>query len=82
MTPEEIKSMIENRISTSYINVTGDGKHFEAIVVSDAFEGKMPVDRHKLIYETLGDAMKEDIHALSLKTYTTQQWKNLNNRSN
>lgn len=82
MTPEEIKSMIENGISTSYINVTGDGKHFEAIVVSDAFEGKMPVDRHKLIYETLGDAMKEDIHALSLKTYTTQQWKNLNNRSN
>lgn len=82
MTPEEIKSMIENGISTSYISVTGDGTHFEAIIVSDAFEGKMPVDRHKLIFEALGDAMKEDIHALSLKTYTTQQWKNLNNRSN
>lgn len=81
MTPEEIKKMIENGIDTSIVNVSGDGTHFEAVIVSDEFEGKMPVDRHKLVYQTLGNAMKEDIHALSIRTYTTEQWGNLNNGS-
>ena len=79
MAPEEIKKMIENGISASFVDVTGDGTHFEAIIVSDDFEGKTLINRHKLVYQTLGDAMEEKIHALSLKTYTTQQWSNINN---
>ena len=81
MTPEEIKKMIENGIDTSMVDVAGDGTHFEATVVSDEFEGKMPVDRHKLVFQALGNAMEEDIHALSIRTYTTEQWNNLINRS-
>lgn len=77
MSTDEIKSLIENGISTDFVYVDGDGTHFEAIVVSNEFADKMLIDRHKLVYSTLGDAMKEDIHALSLKTYTPDQWQNL-----
>ena len=78
MNPEEIKIMIENGLQTSFVRVEGDGSHFEAIVVSDEFEGKMLIERHKLVYGTLGDAMEERIHALSMKTYTADQWDNIN----
>lgn len=74
MNPETIKSMIEDGMSTSYVHVEGDGSHFNAVIVSDEFEGKLPVDRHKLVYDVLGDAMKEQIHALSMKTLTPSQW--------
>jgi len=77
MNIEEIKSLIESGLSTSYVNVIGDGTHFEAIVVSSDFENRILLDRHKLVYEALGDAMIEDIHAISLKTYTPDQWENL-----
>ena len=77
MSPDEIKSLIEQGLSTSYVSVDGDGTHFEAIIVSDEFDGKMLIDRHKLVYGALGDAMNEKIHALSLKTYTKEQWQNL-----
>ena len=74
MSIEEIKTLIESGISTSYVNVIGDGTHFEAVVVSSDFENKILIDRHKLVYNALGDAMDEDIHAISLKTYTPDQW--------
>ena len=74
---EEIKSLIESGLSTSFVNVTGDGKHFEAVVVSQDFENKILIDRHRLVYEALGEAVGEDIHAISLKTYTPDQWHNL-----
>ena len=74
MSPESIKSTIEKSLDASYVEVKGDGSHFEAVVVSDDFEGRTQVDRHKLVYSTLGDAMKSDIHALSIKTYTPGQW--------
>ncbi len=78
MDPDEIKSLIEKGFSTSFVKVDGDGSHFEAIIVSDEFQGKMPIERHKLVYAALGDAMKERIHAISMKTYTNEQWDNLN----
>lgn len=74
MNPDLIKSMIENGMSTSYVHVEGDGTHFNALIVSDEFEGKLPIERHKLVYSALGDAMKEQIHALSMKTLTPSQW--------
>jgi len=74
MDPNEIKALIENGMSNVIVNVDGDGTHFEALIVSTEFEGKSLIERHKLVYGVLGDAMKERIHALSLKTFTPEQW--------
>ncbi len=74
MSPESIKSTIEKSLDANHVEVVGDGTHFETVVVSGNFEGKTQVDRHKLVYSALGDAMKRDIHALSIKAYTPQQW--------
>lgn len=75
MSPENIKSAIEKSINASLVEVRGDdGAHFEAVVVSGEFEGKTPVERHKMVYAALGDAMRADIHALSIKTYTPEQY--------
>lgn len=52
-------------------DLTGTSDHFEALVVSDAFEGKSLLERHRLVYAALGDRMKADVHALSLTTLTT-----------
>jgi len=76
MDSKEIKSIIESGMSNSVVNVEGDGTHFEAIIVSSEFEGKSLIERHKIVYGVLGDAMKERIHALSLKTFTPEQWEN------
>lgn len=77
MDPKEIRTMIEAKLSSTSIEVDGDGTHFEAVIVSPEFEGKSLLERHKLVYEVLGDAMKERIHALSLKTYTPKQWESM-----
>jgi len=74
MDPNEIKAIIESGMSNVIVNVDGDGTHFDALIVSTEFEGKSLIERHKLVYSVLGDAMKERIHALSLKTFTPEQW--------
>jgi acid stress-induced BolA-like protein IbaG/YrbA len=74
MDPKEIKDMIEGGLPGSIVSVEGDGTHFEAIVVYSGFEGKGLLERHQMVYSALGDAMRERIHALSLKTYTPEQW--------
>jgi acid stress-induced BolA-like protein IbaG/YrbA len=77
MDPKEIRAMIEAKLESTSIEVDGDGTHFEAVIVSPEFEGKSLLERHKLVYEVLGEAMKERIHALSLKTYTPKQWESM-----
>ena len=74
MQPDQIKQLIEQGLSGAHARVTGDGQHFEALVVSDVFAGKTMVQQHQLVYRALGDKMKADIHALSLRTYTPEQW--------
>lgn len=74
MNPEEIKAIIKVGMPVSFIDVRGDGTHFDAVIVSSEFEGKGLVEQHQIVYKTLGDAMREQIHALSLKTYTPEQW--------
>lgn len=74
VTPESIQHNIAQGMATRYLTVTGDGHHFDAVVVSDAFAGKSRVQRHQLVYQTLGDRMREEIHALSMKTFTPQEW--------
>lgn len=77
MDPNEIQKMIEGGMSGADVSVEGDGTHFDAVIVSEDFDGKTLLERHQLVYEVLGDAMKERIHALSLKTYTPEQWENI-----
>ncbi len=74
ITPESIKQDIEQGMAVSYLAVTGDGAHVEAIVVSDEFAGKSRVQRHQRVFQTLGERMRGEIHALSIKTYTPQEW--------
>jgi len=71
---EEIQSRIEQGLPGSQVNVTGDGRHFEAVVITDAFAGKGLLEQHRMVYATLGDKVGGDIHALSVRTYTQAQW--------
>lgn len=73
-TPEQVKEYIERNLVCEHVHVVGDGSHFEAVVVSKAFEGKRPIQRHQLVYGALGDRMKEEIHALSMKTLTPEEF--------
>lgn len=79
MEAQEIKEMIEHGLPGALIEVrdfTGGGDHFEALVVSDSFEGQGLVERHQAIYLALGDAMKARIHALTLKVMTPSEYQN------
>ena len=60
----------------SHKNYEGGG-HFEAVIISDDFKGLSLLDRHKKIYSILGDLMKNEIHAFSMKTYTNAEFKAL-----
>lgn len=73
MRPDEIKQVIEQGIPGARAEVSGDGIHFEAVVVSDAFAGKTMVQQHQLVYRVLGERMKEAIHALALRTVTPEE---------
>jgi acid stress-induced BolA-like protein IbaG/YrbA len=77
MDPKEIKALIEAGMPGSSVDVEGDGTHFEAVIVSSGFNGKTLLERHQEVYKILGEAMKERIHALSLKTYTPEQWEKI-----
>ena len=74
MDAEIIQKLIETGLPGARAQVQGDdGVHFEATVVSEAFRGKMPLARHRLVYATLGDLMGGAIHALALKTVTPDE---------
>jgi acid stress-induced BolA-like protein IbaG/YrbA len=73
VTPESIKAGIEAGFACERVDVVGDGQHFQALVVSRAFEGKSRVQRHQLVYQALGGRMREEIHALSMQTLTPEE---------
>lgn len=72
--PEDVQKYISDNLSCDFIEVRGDGHHFEAVIVSSVFAGKNMVQQHQAVYRALGDRMREEIHALSMKTYTPEQW--------
>ena len=78
VTPEAIQNYIGEGLSCQHLSVEGDGHHFEAVIVSDAFEGKRLIARHQMVYAVLGDRMKAEIHALSMKTLTPSEWASAN----
>lgn len=75
VTPDSVKAGIEAGLACEHLEVAGDGQHFEALVVSAAFAGKSRVQRHQLVYAALGGRMREEIHALSMRTLTPDEWK-------
>ena len=74
VTPDSIQRSIESGLPCEHVEVTGDGQHFEAIIVSAAFAGLTRVRQHQLVYAALGDRMREEVHALSMQTLTPEQW--------
>lgn len=69
-----VKALIEKGMPEARVEVMGaDGVHFEAVVVSAAFAGKLPLARHRMVYATLGELMGGAIHALALKTLTPDE---------
>jgi stress-induced morphogen len=76
ISPDDIRALIRAALPDAEVAVadtTGGGDHYEATVVSTAFAGKGPVDRHRLVYAALGDAMRGPIHALALVTETPDE---------
>jgi acid stress-induced BolA-like protein IbaG/YrbA len=78
MRPDEIKNLIETHLHDAVASVTGDdGVHFEAVVVSPAFDKKNRIEKQQIVYAALGDRIANGtIHAISIKTFTPEEWRN------
>ena len=73
-TPEQVQQFIAAGLGCEHLEVEGDGQHFFATIVSADFDGKNRVARHQRVYQALGDRMRAEIHALSMKTLTPAEW--------
>ena len=73
-TAADIERFISQGLACEHLEVEGDGRHFFATIVSGEFEGASRVRRHQRVYQALGDRMREQIHALSMKTLTPAEW--------
>ena len=71
--PDDVRRYIEEGLACQHVEVSGDGHHFEAVIVSDAFRGRNRVQQHQLVYKALGERMREEIHALSMRTLTPEE---------
>ena len=75
MTAEELQNIIAAGLACDHLEVEGDGRHWQAVIVSAEFQGKRLIQRHQRVYATLGERMHTDeVHALSMKTYTPAEW--------
>jgi acid stress-induced BolA-like protein IbaG/YrbA len=75
MTAEQIQDMIAAGLACDHLEVSGDGRHWQAVVVSAHFVGLRLIGRHQKVYATLGNKMHNDeVHALSMKTFTPAEW--------
>jgi acid stress-induced BolA-like protein IbaG/YrbA len=74
MSPQQVAELIQRGLAGSRASVTSeDNVHFEAVVIAAAFAGKRPLQRHQLVYATLGSAMGNEIHALALQVFTPEE---------
>ena len=73
-TPEDVRGFIAAGLACDHVAVEGDGRHFFATIVSPEFDGRSRVARHQRVYTALGDRMRAQIHALSMKTLTPAEW--------
>ena len=75
MQNEEVARLIEEGLPGSQVTVTGDGRHFEAVVVNEAFTGKTPLQKQRMVMATVKAQIESDeLHALSIKTFTPDEW--------
>lgn len=74
-TPEQVRQYIMEGLDCEHVEVQGDGAHFEAVIVSPAFEGKRRIARHQQVYAALGKRMDAEIHALSMRTLTPEEYR-------
>lgn len=76
MQPEDIKQLIERALPGAEVQVAGDdGVHFQAVIVSPQFAGKTMLQQHQMVYAALGDKMRSEIHALSFRTLTPEEYR-------
>ncbi len=81
LSANDVKIYISQGLACDFVQVLGDdGTHFEAIIVSAEFVGKNMVQQHQLVYRALGDRMRQEIHALSMKTFTPEAWAQYDSR--
>jgi len=73
-TPADVQAFIAKGLACEHLDVEGDGRHFFATIVSAEFEGTTRINRQRMVYAALGDRMREQIHALSMKTLTPAEW--------
>lgn len=73
-TAADVQRFIAQGLPCEHLEVEGDGRHFFATIVSPEFDGLSRVRRHQRVYQALGDRMREQIHALSMKTLTPAEW--------
>ena len=82
MNPDQIIRLIEEGLPGAEARVmSDDNTHFQAVVVSDAFAGKSRIARHQLIYGTLGSLMGNEIHAMSIRAHTPDEWQQISSAS-
>lgn len=74
VTPDTLRTYIADGLECEHLEVAGDGRHFEALIVSKRFEGKRLLERHQIVYAALGDRMREEVHALSMNTLTPEEF--------
>jgi acid stress-induced BolA-like protein IbaG/YrbA len=75
MTADQLETLIAEQLPCQHLSVEGDGRHWYATIVSTQFEGLRLIQRHQKVYATLGQKMHTDeVHALSMKTYTPSEW--------
>ena len=77
---EEVRALLDGAFPDADIEIvdlTGTRDHYQARIVSRAFEGKSPIEQHRMVYAALGSAMQGPIHALALKTYTPVAWQKI-----
>ncbi|WP_460490128.1 BolA family protein [Curvibacter fontanus] len=75
MTSDQLQAIIAAGLPCEHIELSGDGRHWYATIVSSEFEGRRAIQRHQRVYATLGQKMQTDeVHALSMKTYTPAEW--------
>ena len=76
MDPAEIKALIDDGLPGADVRVfSEDNTHYAALVVSDAFDGLRPIARHQMVYKCLGALMGDEIHAMSIRAFTPDEWR-------
>ncbi|MCZ2133848.1 MAG: BolA family transcriptional regulator [Burkholderiales bacterium] len=74
VTPELVRNYIAEGLPCTHLEVEGDGHHFYAIIVSEEFRGLSRIKQHQRVYAAMGERMRAEVHALSMQTFTPEQW--------